>query len=114
MSVYLSLAQARYAPPPWAQQSPCETAVFVQPSPLQFLPPPCVQHTPRDLARLSHPGTVHLVEPPARPTDALCWSAMGSHTLVIPTARPYVPCFQQTPRFLALLVQPVMAHRLPP
>lgn len=52
-------------PPPCAQQSPFDTAVFVHPASLQFLPPPWDQHTPRDLARLSHPSTVHLVDPPA-------------------------------------------------
>lgn len=55
----------RHIPPPCAQQSPLETAVLVQPSPLQFLPPPWDQQTPRDLARLSQPSIVHLVEPPA-------------------------------------------------
>lgn len=84
-----------HIPPPCAQQSPLETAVLVQPSPLQFLPPPWDQQTPRDLARLSQPSIVHLVEPPAierhREMEGMRMRTAGQRLYICVVGRTVLP-----------------------
>jgi hypothetical protein len=83
------------APPPCAQQSPFDTAVFVHASSLQFLPPPWDQHTPRDLARLSQPSIVHLVEPPAHLSTSNLITAITLCNTQFPGFRTVFPAYTE-------------------